>query len=233
MSVTTGGRTRLMLEPDAAELLAGCGIPYVEHDVAGSADEAVAAAARIGYPVVLKVISEDVVHKTDAGGVVTGLADEAAVRGGMATMLREVSARCPGARIDGALVARHVSGGRELIIGAVRDATFGPTVMAGLGGVFAEALADVVFRLPPLQREDGLEMLSELRGARLLAGFRGEPPVDLDAVADVIVKVGDLLASHPEIAEIDLNPVIASAGGCVALDARVIVTSAQGAQSLA
>lgn len=225
MSVTTGRSTRMMLEPDAAELLASCGIPYVEHGVAASADAAVATAARIGYPVVLKVISADVVHKTDAGGVVTGLTNEAAVRDGMATMFDHVCALCPGARIDGALVARHVAGGRELIVGAVRDATFGPTVMVGLGGVFAEALADVVFRLAPLQRDDGLEMLGELSGTRLLAGFRGEPPVDLDEVADVIVKVGDLLVSHPEIVEIDLNPVVASADGCIALDARVFVTT--------
>jgi acyl-CoA synthetase (NDP forming) len=225
MSVTTGGSTRMMPEPDAAALLGSCGIPYVEHGVADTAEVAAEVAARIGYPVVLKVISADVVHKTDVGGVVTGLKDERAVRDGMATMLDDVRTRCPGARIDGALVARHVSGGRELIVGAVHDATFGPTVMVGLGGVFAEALADVVFRLAPLRRQDGLDMLGELRGAQLLAGFRGEPPVDLDAVADLIVNVGDLLVSHPEIVEIDLNPVAASVQGCVALDARVIVTT--------
>ena len=223
MSVTMGGSTRMLLEPDAAELLASCGIPYVEHGVAATAEAAVEVAARIGYPVVLKVISADVVHKTDVGGVVTGLRDEGAVREGMAAMLERVRAHCPGARIDGALVARHVASGRELIVGAVHDATFGPTVMVGLGGVFAEALADVVFRLAPLRRQDGLDMLQELRGARLLAGFRGEQPVDLDEVADVIVKVGDLLVSHPEIVEIDLNPVTASASGCLALDVRVIV----------
>jgi len=218
----------MLPEPRAAELLGSCGIPYVEHGVADTADVAVEVAARLGYPVVLKVISADVVHKTDVGGVVTGLKDESAVRAGMAAMLEDVRMHCPGARIDGALVARHVSSGRELIVGAVRDATFGPTLMVGLGGVFAEALADVVFRLAPLQHQDGLDMLGELRGARLLAGFRGQPPVDLDEVADLIVKVGDLLASHPEIVEIDLNPVAASAQGCVALDARVIVTTTGG-----
>ena len=233
MSAATGGSTHMLLEPDAAELLGSCGIPYVEHGVADTAEVAVEVAARIGYPVVLKVVSADVVHKTDVGGVLTGLKDEGAVREGMAAMLDDVRAHCPGARIDGALVARHVSGGRELIVGAVRDATFGPTVMVGLGGVFAEALADVVFRLAPLRREDGLDMVGELRGARLLAGFRGEPPVDLDAVADMIVNVGDLLVSHPEIVEIDLNPVAASAQGCVALDARIIVATAGGDEGAA
>jgi acyl-CoA synthetase (NDP forming) len=228
MSAATGGSTQMLPEPDAAVLLGSCGIQYVDHGVAETAEAAVEVAARIGYPVVLKVISADVVHKTDVGGVVTGLKDEGAVRAGMAAMLDDVRLHCPGARIDGALVARHVSGGRELIVGAVHDATFGPTVMVGLGGVFAEALADVVFRLAPLRREDGLDMLSELRGARLLAGFRGEPPVDLDAVADVIVNIGDLLVSHPEIVEIDLNPVAASAQGCVALDVRIIVAAPGG-----
>jgi acyl-CoA synthetase (NDP forming) len=225
MSAATRGSTHMMPEPDAATLLGSCGIPYVEFGVAHTAEVAAEVAARIGYPVVLKVISADVVHKTDVGGVVIGLKDERAVRDGMATMLDDVRTHCPGARIDGALVARHVSGGRELIVGAVHDATFGPTVMVGLGGVFAEALADVVFRLAPLRRQDGLDMLGELRGAQLLAGFRGEPPVDLDAVADMIANVGDLLVSHPEIVEIDLNPVSASAQGCVALDARVIVAT--------
>lgn len=222
----TGGSEntwRMLPEPSSAALLASFGIPYVEHGVAGTAEAAVETATRIGYPVVLKVISPDIVHKTDVGGVITGLKDEWAVRGGMATMLNNVRTHCPGARIDGVLVARHVSAGRELIVGAVHDATFGSTVMVGLGGVFAEALADVVFRLAPLQRRDGLDMLGELRGAQLLAGFRGEPPVDLEDVADLIVKVGDLLVSHPEITEIDLNPVIASSDGCVALDARLIV----------
>jgi acyl-CoA synthetase (NDP forming) len=223
----------MLPEPEAAELLGSCGIAYVEYGVADTAEVAVEVAARIGYPVVLKVISADVVHKTDVGGVVTGLKDEGAVREGMTAMLDDVRAHRPGAHIDGALVARHVSGGRELIVGAVHDATFGPTLMVGLGGVFAEALADVVFRLAPLRREDGLDMLGELRGARLLAGFRGEPPVDLDAVADMIVNVGDLLVSHPEIVEIDLNPVSASAQGCVALDARIIVTTTGGEEGAA
>ena len=216
--------TRHMLpEPDAAELLTSCGIPYVEHGVAGTAAAAVEVAGRIGYPVVLKVVSPDIVHKTEAGGVVVGLKDERALHEGYDELLQRVRSSCPGTRIDGVLVGRHVATRRELIVGAIHDATFGPTVMVGLGGVFAEALSDVVFRLAPLRRQDGLEMLQELQGARLLAGFRGEPPVDLAAVAGILVSVGDLLVSHPEITEIDLNPVAASAEGCVALDARIIV----------
>ena len=214
---------RMLPEPAAAELLASCGIPYVEHGVADSADAAAEVAGRIGYPVVLKVVSADVVHKTEAGGVLVGLKDERALRQGYDELLRRVQASCPDARIDGVLVCRQVAARRELIVGAIYDATFGPTVMVGLGGVFAEALSDVVFRPDPLRRQDALDMLQELQGARLLTGFRGERPVDLDEVAGMLVNIGDLLVSHPEISEIDLNPVVASAEGCVALDARIIV----------
>jgi acyl-CoA synthetase (NDP forming) len=214
---------RMLPEPDAAELLTSRGIRYVEHGVAGTADAAVEIAGRIGYPVVLKVVSADIVHKTEAGGVVLGLKDEPALREGYDELLRRVGASCPEACIDGVLVGRQVAARRELIVGAVHDATFGPTVMVGIGGVFAEALADVVFRLAPLRRQDGLDMLQELKGARLLAGFRGEQPVDLDEVAEILVNVGDLLVTHPEITEIDLNPIAAAADGCVALDARIIV----------
>ena len=215
----------MLSEPRAADMLASCGIPYVEHGVAGGADAAVEVASRIGYPVVLKVVSPDVVHKTEAGGVLVGLKDEGAVREGLDELLANVRAGSPDARIDGVLVCRQVSARRELIVGAIRDATFGPTVMVGLGGVFAEALSDVVFRPAPLSRQDALEMPQELQGARLLGAFRGEQPVDLDQVAEILVGVGDLLVSHPEISEIDLNPVVVSAGGCVAVDARIIVTA--------
>jgi acyl-CoA synthetase (NDP forming) len=220
--------SHMLPEPEAAELLAAAGITYVEHGVADSADAAAEVAGRIGYPVVLKVVSADVVHKTEAGGVVVGLKDEATLRAGFDELIRSVSASCPDARIDGVLVCRQVAARRELIVGAIHDATFGPTVMLGLGGVFAEALSDVVFRPAPLRRQDALDMPQELQGARLLAGFRGEQPVDLDQVAAILVSVGDLLVSHPEISEIDLNPVVASADGCVALDARVIVRTGQG-----
>ena len=162
MSRVAGQTTHMLPEPDAADLLASCGIPYVEHGTATTADAAAALAAGLGYPVVLKVVSPDVVHKTEAGGVVVGLKDEGAVRDGFAKLLAQVGASSPEARVDGVLVARHVAARRELIVGGLRDATFGPTVMAGLGGVFAEALEDVVFRVAPLRKRDGLSMLTEL-----------------------------------------------------------------------
>jgi acyl-CoA synthetase (NDP forming) len=216
---------RMLLEPRAAALLTDVGIAYVEHGVVATADEAVAVAAALGYPVVLKVVSADVVHKTEVGGVLVGLSGDAAVAEGFERLLASVARGAPMARVEGVLVGRHVMGGRELIVGALRDATFGPTVMLGLGGVFAEALGDVAFRLAPLHVEDALEMLGELKGAQLLTGYRGHPPVDLEAVATLCVRVGDLMCSHQEIGEIDLNPVAAKADGCVVLDARIIMSS--------
>ncbi len=171
----------------------------------------------------LKVVSPDIVHKTEAGGVVVGLRDEQALREGYDEVLGRVlaAARRHASQASSWAATSHAR--RELIVGAIHDATFGPTVMVGFGGVFAEALSDVAFRLAPLHRQDGLDMLQELRGARVLAGFRGEPAIDRDQVAGVLVGVGDLLLSHAEIAEIDLNPVAASSDGCVALDVRIVV----------
>ncbi len=222
MSVEMGQRTRMLLEPDAATLLASYAIPYVEHGMAATVEDAVETAARIGYPVVLKIVSPDIVHKTEVGGVVVGLDAEPALRAGFEELLRRVAAGCPGAQIDGVLVARQISFRRELIVGGIRDATFGATVMVGLGGVFAEALEDVAFRVAPLRLRVGLDMLRELRAASVLAEFRGEAAVDLEALAGVLVRVGDLMLAQADIREIDLNPVVASADGCVALDARII-----------
>jgi acyl-CoA synthetase (NDP forming) len=226
MSARTDEAVHMMLEPEAAQVLGSFGLAYVAHGVAGTADEAVTVARDLGFPVVLKVVSADVVHKTDVGGVLVGLADEAAVRAGYAGLLAEVGRRAPAARVVGVLVARQVSGGRELILGALHDPIFGPTVMVGLGGVFAEALADVSFRLAPLRHDDALEMLSELRGAELLGAHRGAAAVDRDAVAAMCVKLGLLIRAHPEISEIDLNPVAATADGCVVLDARILARGA-------
>lgn len=219
----TAARSTLLPEPLAAALLAEYGIGYVAHEVALTADEAVACAERLGFPVVLKVVSPDLVHKSDSGGVVLDLADPLAVRDGFATLVARVGDRAPGARIDGVLVARQMSGaGAEMIVGAVRDDTFGPTVMLGAGGVLTEVIGDVSFRLAPLTQDDALDMLRELRSARMLTGFRNAPPLDLAALAHVVVRLGDLLRDRTDVREVDLNPVLAFPEGCVAVDARIL-----------
>ena len=226
MSAPLPAGTSLMPEPQAAELLQAHGIEYAAHEFVTDAGGAAAAAERIGFPVVLKVVSPHVVHKSDVGGVVLGVSDSASARAGYETLMTGVSARVPGARVDGVLVCRQVTGaGAELIVGAVRDATFGPTVMVGAGGVFAEVLGDVAFRLAPLHADDARDMLRELRAYKTLTGFRDVPPLDVGALARVAVRLGDVMVDHPEITEVDLNPVLALPEGCVVVDARIMTAT--------
>jgi acetyl-CoA synthetase (ADP-forming) len=219
--------TRMLPESEAATLLAANGIDYCAYEASGTAEEAAEAATRIGFPVVLKVVSRDIVHKSDVGGVVVGLADPVAVRRGFDDLIAGVHDRRPEARLDGVLVCRQVREGTEMIVGAVRDATFGPTIMLGAGGVLTELLGDVAFRLAPLHRDDVQDMLRELRAFKMLTGYRGAPPVDLQALVSVAVRLGDLMCAHPEIAEVDLNPVAALPAGCVVLDARILVNDSR------
>ncbi len=226
MNAFTDGPRRLMLEPDAAALLTEYEIDYIRHEVVTTPEEAGRAAARIGFPVVLKVVSRDVVHKSDVGGVVLDVADEMDARARFEELTSRVKASVPGALVDGVLVCRQVAGPRvELIVGGLRDATFGPTVMLGAGGVFAEMLGDVAFRLAPLCTDDCLDMLRELRVSRTLTGYRDLPPLDVAAVARVVSALGDLLVEHPEVAEVDLNPVLVLPEGCKVVDARIITAA--------
>lgn len=216
----TGGR--LLDEVASKQMLAATGIRTTEAHRAADADEAVAHAERIGYPVVLKILSPDVIHKSDAGGVALGLADAEAVRAACAAMRAAVGRAQPGARLDGFSVQRQAEPGVEVIIGMSTDAQFGPVLMFGLGGVFVEVLRDVAFRLPPLRQTDAEAMLDDLRGAAVLTGARGEP-VDREALATMLLAVSRFVEAHPEVAELDLNPIFAYPDGAVAVDARVVV----------
>ncbi len=213
---------RFILEPEAVKYLAEYDIPYPEHELAPSAEAAAAAAARLGYPVVLKVVSAEVSHKSDVGGVVVGLDNLEAVKDGFEKMTAQVKAAVPEARIEGALVCRQAPPGLEVIVGALEDPVFGPTVMFGLGGVFTEVLRDVVFRIAPLKRLDAAEMIQEIKGYPLLQGARGGRARDVAALRDLLVGVSRLVTDRPKIKELDLNPVRLFAKGLVALDVRVI-----------
>lgn len=201
------------------------GIPTPADRLATTTDEAAALAREIGFPVVLKLASPDILHKTDVGGVLVNVQDEAAARAGFETILARARAAQPAARLTGVQVQQMITGGQEVIVGVKRDPTFGPLLMFGLGGVYVEALADVSFRLAPLTERDAWEMLEEVRSARLLAGVRGLPAADRAALVRAIVRVGQLAADNPEIAELDLNPllVLPAGQGVVAVDARIIV----------
>ena len=214
----------VMPEAAAAELLARFGIEYPAHRFAATQAEAVAAADELGYPVVLKVVADGISHKSDVGGVVTGISDVAGVRSAAERIDAAVAAARPDVALAGYLVCRHVGGGHEVIVGGVRDATFGPTVMFGLGGIFAEVLRDVAFRVAPLTAEDAQDMLGEIRGAAVLRGARTGEAADRESLVRALLGVSRLLMERPDIMELDLNPMRALAGGAVALDARVVVS---------
>ncbi|GAA0401688.1 acetate--CoA ligase family protein [Acrocarpospora corrugata] len=209
--------------PEGKRICDVYGIATPGEGVATSAEDAVALAAGMGFPVVLKIVSPDILHKTEAGGVLVGLADPAAVRSGYDRILAAAHAYDPNAAIDGVQVQQMVGAGHEVIIGAVTDPTFGKVVAFGLGGVLVEVLKDVTFRLAPLSGDDALGMLDDIRAAEVLRGVRGAAPADREALAGMIERVGALISDHPEIAEVDLNPVFASATGAVAADVRILL----------
>ncbi|MEU7365472.1 acetate--CoA ligase family protein [Streptomyces hygroscopicus] len=217
------GRTALTA-PEGKRITDAYGIPTPAEGLAESADDAVALADRIGFPVVLKIVSPDILHKTDAGGVRVGLTSCAEVRGAFTAIVANARAYAPQARIQGVQVQQMVpDGGQEVIVGAVTDPTFGKVVAFGLGGVLVEVLKDITFRLAPASQDEALSMLDGIRAAEVLRGVRGGAAVDRGALADLIVRVSRLVADFPEIAEVDLNPVFATPSGVLAADVRLLV----------
>lgn len=208
------------------DILGTAGVPFPAGRLATTADEAVAAAEDLGYPVVLKAQSADLSHKSDAGGVVLKLTDEQAVRDGWDGLHSSVSAYDASLTLDGVLVESMGRPGVELIVGAKRESDWGPVVLVGFGGVNAEIYQDVRLLPASMSADDVRDALSSLTGARLLTGFRGSAPVDIDAVADLVTRVGAVMQSAPQIAEIDLNPVVVrpAGEGVVALDALMLTT---------
>jgi acyl-CoA synthetase (NDP forming) len=208
-------------ESESLEIVRAAGIPAVRAERAVDATEAIAAADRLGYPVVLKLDATGLAHKSDIGGVRVGLRDAAAVE----AAARELFAiRLPEETVvRGLLVEPMAAAGLELIVGMRRDAQFGPAVLVGLGGELAEAVDDVAIRLAPVRREEAREMIDGLRGSRLLHGFRGRPPVAIDRVVDVIVALGALAMDRPDILEVDMNPLIAGPHEAVVVDALVVL----------
>ena len=200
------------------------GIPVPREGLAQSADEARAVADGIGYPVVMKIVSPDILHKTDAGGVVVGVADGDAAAAAYEDIVAGARAFRGDARIDGVQIQQQVTGAaQEVIVGAVTDPSFGKLVAFGLGGVLVEVLKDITFRLAPASADDARSMLDGIQAAEVLDGVRGSEAVDRNALADIIVNVSELIGDFPEIAEIDLNPVLAGAGGATAVDALIAV----------
>jgi acetyltransferase len=202
-----------MGDAEAREILQALDIPVPASELARTADEAVAIANRIGYPVVMKIASPDILHKTDIGGIKLNITSESEVRDAFDLLVYRAQRFMPDATIWGCQVQQMVKGGREVIVGMNRDPQFGPLLMFGLGGIYVEALKDVTFRVAPIDRREAKEMLSEIKAFRLLRGVRGEKPADLDAIADTILKISQLATEFPEIVELDINPVMVFEAG--------------------
>ena len=214
---------RLLNEVESKRLLSEAGINTNATELARSRGEAVELARRIGHPVVLKIASPDVVHKSDAGGVQVGVSGDDAVAAAYDEIVAAVEAAQPGARVDGVSVQAMAEPGVEVIIGVSRDPQFGPLLMFGLGGVLVEVLGDVSFRVAPLTERDASEMVREIKGFPILRGHRGSPPADLDAIERALLDLSRFADSRPDVSEIDLNPIIAHPRGLTAVDARVVL----------
>jgi len=188
-----------------------------------TSDEAVEHANNMGYPVVLKIVSPDIIHKTEAGGVIVGLEDAGSVRTGFNRILDNARRYKPNASITGVLVQKMAPQAIEVIIGAIKDPQFGQTVMFGIGGIFVEIMKDVAFRVAPITKTDAMQMIHEIKAYPMLKGYRNLPLADEEAIAETLLRVSELSMDFPEISEIDLNPTMVYAKGVSVVDARIIL----------
>lgn len=214
------GRHQL-LENEAREILGCAGISIAEGRVVKSLEESIEAAEDIGYPVVMKVVSEDIVHKMDVGGIAVDLESKDEVEDAYQAIHSRVQNRKPDANINGISVAEMIEGGTEVVTGGMMDPTFGPVVMFGLGGIYVEIFKDVEFRIAPISFDEAHDMIADIDSFPLLTGARGEKCKDLDALAEMISRVGDLMFKVDKINDIDLNPVAALEDGAKALDVAI------------
>jgi len=213
----------VLTEIEAKELLMEAGISVVDTKLATSKEEVISISQQLGFPVVLKIASPDVVHKSDAGGVKLDL--KTAKQAGKAydDILKAIKKQYPEAKIQGVSVQKMARPGVEVIIGMSKDAQFGPVLMFGLGGILVEILKDISFRIVPLTKRDAKEMIKEIKGYPLLEGYRGQEPVDVNNLEELVLKVSNFVEQTPEVDELDLNPIFAYSDGAVAVDARVIL----------
>ena len=214
----------VLSEVEAKALLASAGIPVVEAKLATTADEAASVANELGYPVALKIVSQQITHKSDVGGVVLNIEDADAVRAAFAEISKAGKKADAKAQIDGVSVQRMAEPGVEVITGMTMDPQFGPVLMFGLGGVLVEVLKDVAFRIVPITRRDASQMIREIQGFPILEGHRGAEPSDIGALEALLVQLSEFIEAHPDIVELDLNPVFAYPKGAVAVDARIVLS---------
>lgn len=220
-----GEKRTLLTEIEAKSVLEEAGIPTIQAKLARSQKEAQALSREMGFPVALKVVSPDIVHKSDIGGVKLNLASARRVAVAYREIMAAVKEKQPKAKVLGVSVQKMARPGIEVILGMSKDPQFGPVIMFGLGGILVEILKDVSFRIVPLTRRDASQMIREIKGYPLLEGYRGQEPGDVAFLEDLILKVSDFVEKHPVIKELDLNPIFAYKKGAVAVDARLVLES--------
>jgi len=215
---------KVLTEVESKEILEEAGIPTARARLAASADEAAAVAQEMGFPVALKVVSPEITHKSDVGGVKLNVGSAAEAKAAFDEIVAAAKKAQPDAHIDGVSVQKMARPGIEVIMGMSQDAQFGPVLMFGLGGILVEVLKDVSFRLVPITPRDARQMVQEIKGRPLLEGYRGQEPADVAALEKLLLRLSQFVEAHPEIAELDLNPIFAYKDGALAVDARVILS---------
>jgi acyl-CoA synthetase (NDP forming) len=218
------GRT-LLIEVEAKDALREAGVSVTNTTLATSVQDAQSQAEAAGFPVVLKVVSPDIAHKSDAGGVKLNLQNRDDVAVAYEAIIASCKQHVPGANIVGVAVQHMAPAGTEVIVGMTTDPQFGPVMMFGLGGIMVEVLKDVSFRLVPLEEKDADQMIGEIKGKPILDGVRGQPAADVAALKQTIIKVSEFIQAHPEVQELDLNPIFAYPDGAIAVDARIVVSA--------
>ena len=212
-----------LLEPEAKTVCVEYGIPVTKFKVSKNEAETVKFAEEIGYPVVLKIVSPDIIHKSDVGGVIVGLKNTQEVRNAYKQILKNVKKHKADAKIVGILVQEMAPSSTEVIVGAIKDPQFGPAVMFGLGGIFVEVLKDVTFRVAPITEDEAHEMITEVKAYPLLKGYRNLPPADIEAIVKILLNTSRLVMEHQEIKELDLNPIMVYEKGAKTVDARIFL----------
>jgi acyl-CoA synthetase (NDP forming) len=214
---------KFLLEHEAKTVCKEYGIPVTELKIAHTAEEAAKYSEQIGYPTVLKIVSPDVLHKVDVGGVILNVNSQDEARNAYNQIIENVKKHKPDARISGILIQEMAPCGTEIIVGSIKDSQFGQTLMFGLGGTFVEVMKDVSFRIAPITEEDAREMISEIKAYPILRGYRGQAPRDIDAITKILLNTSKLIMDHQDIKELDLNPVMVYEKGAKTVDARIIL----------
>jgi len=213
----------ILTEFESKKILKQAGIPVVETKLAKTQKEAVSLSQKKSFPVALKIVSPDVIHKSDSGGVKLSLNNVTEVKKAYDEILKKVKKQYPDAVIHGVSVQKMIQPGTEVIIGTSKDPQFGPVIMFGLGGIFVELLKDVSFRVIPVEQRDAQEMIKEIKGYPLLQGYRGKEPANISVLVEIILKISKLIEENPQIKELELNPIFAYRNKAVAVDARIIL----------